>query len=400
MLTYACFIAAAGWLIAAPMLLIFGVLLTELLLGAVPKLRRRDGATLPGAGQQSLVVLMPAHNEAAGIGAIIDSLLPKLSPGAGILVVADNCSDGTAAMARAHGAQVVERHDPDRRGKGHALAFGRDALQADPPDAVLILDADCTLGEGALTQLAGCAMERQRPVQGLYLLHAAPGAGPKVQISNFAFLIKNLVRQRGARRLGGPALLGGTGMAFPWRLFATLPLATSDLVEDLVLGIHCTRQGHPPVFIESAAIWSEAASEADTIKQRARWEQGFLSTAVRHGVPLLREGLLRPKLLWMGLHLLVPPLALLFPLGFLTLAMLAIVAALGGGWDPFFVFGAELCAVGGMIFIAWLFNGRGVIPAGTLFRVPLYILWKAGIYLRFFGRRGETEWVRTRRLGE
>jgi cellulose synthase/poly-beta-1,6-N-acetylglucosamine synthase-like glycosyltransferase len=398
---YSWFFITAGWLIATPMLLVFGVLLAELTLGAVPG--RRGRGSEPSASpveRQSLVVLMPAHDEASGIGAIIDSLTPHLPPGARILVVADNCSDDTAANARARGADVVERHDPDRRGKGHALAYGRDVLKADPPEAVLVLDADCTVGANAVVQLARHAVDRQRPVQGLYLLHAAADAGPKVQISNFAFLIKNLVRQRGVHRIGAPAILGGTGMAFPWSLFETLPLATSDLVEDLVLGVDCTRRGHSPCFLETAAIRSEAASEADTIKQRARWEHGFLSTAVRHGMPLLREGLLRPRLLWMGLHLLVPPLALLFPLGLLTLALLAVVAALGGGWLPFLVSGALLFAVGMMIFIAWLLNGRAVIPARTLFRVPLYILWKAGIYLRFFGRRGETEWVRTRRLGE
>jgi cellulose synthase/poly-beta-1,6-N-acetylglucosamine synthase-like glycosyltransferase len=398
---YSSFLITAGWLIAAPMLLIFGVLLVELVLGAVPGRRGRGAEpSSPPVEHQSLVVLMPAHNEASGIGAIIDSLRPHLPPGARILVVADNCSDDTAANARACGVDVVERNDPDRHGKGHALAYGRDVLKADPPEAVLVLDADCTVGSDAVAQLARRAVDRQRPVQGLYLLHAAPDAGPKVQISNFAFLIKNLVRQRGAHRLGAPAILGGTGMAFPWSLFETLPLATSDLVEDLVLGVDCTRRGHAPCFLETAAILSEAASEADTIKQRARWEHGFLSTAVRHGLPLLREGLSRPRLLWMGLHLLVPPLALLFPLGFLTLALLAVVAGLGGAWLPFLVSGALLLAVGAMIFIAWLLNGRAVIPARTLFRVPLYILWKAGIYLRFFGRRGETEWVRTRRLGE
>ncbi|HTH29203.1 MAG TPA: glycosyltransferase family 2 protein [Sphingobium sp.] len=391
-------IIIAGWMVAAPVLLVFGVLLTELVLGAKPG--RRGAAPPPLAGVPSMVVLVPAHNEAAGIGRTIDSLLEELPHDARILVVADNCSDDTAATARAHGADVVERNDPVLRGKGHALAFGRDALRSDPPDAVLVVDADCTLGAGALAALGARALELDRPVQGLYLLNAGANAAPKVQISNFAFLIKNLVRQRGARRLGAPAILGGTGMAFPWRLFADLPLATSDLVEDLLLGIHCARLGSPPCFLESASVWSEAASEADTIKQRSRWEQGFLSTALSHGLPLLREGLLRPALLWTGLHLLVPPLALLFPIGFLALAVLVMLALLGGSWVPAALFGSVFCAVAVMIFVAWLLNGRWVIPARTFVRVPLYILWKAGIYFRFFARRGETEWVRTRRQGE
>src|SRR3546814_10508632 len=66
-------------------------------------------------------LLVAAHNEAAGIAATVEAL-SAVAPGAQILVDADNCDDATAAEARKAGADVVERHDPDRRGKGFALA--------------------------------------------------------------------------------------------------------------------------------------------------------------------------------------------------------------------------------------------------------------------------------------
>src|SRR5438067_1718063 len=84
------------------------------------------------------------------------------------------------------------------------------------PLAVLVVDADCRLGEGALTRLVCDAARTGRPVQAEYVLEVPAGAGWRGQVSAFAFLVKNVVRPRGLARLGAPCLLTGTGMAFPW----------------------------------------------------------------------------------------------------------------------------------------------------------------------------------------
>ena len=101
-----------------------------------------------------LAVLMPAHNESAGIVPAIDAVNKQLRPGDRLLVVADNCADDTARVAAAAGAQVAERTDPLRRGKGYALDFGVRRLAADPPEVVVIVDADCEVHPGALDRLA------------------------------------------------------------------------------------------------------------------------------------------------------------------------------------------------------------------------------------------------------
>ena len=81
-----------------------------------------------------------------------------------------------------------------------------------------------------------------------------------MQVSNFAFMIRNLVRQRGLQRLAGRVHLTGTGMAFPWTLFADADLGGGSIVEDLNLGMSLAANGHPPILVEGATVWSPAAS--------------------------------------------------------------------------------------------------------------------------------------------
>jgi len=391
-----------GWCIAIVPALLLAVLIVELALGVVS---RGDTRQRSGGSRHSAAILMPAHNEAGGIARTVGDLLPKLDDTIRLIVIADNCSDDTARIARAAGATVIERHDPSQRGKGHALAFGREWLLADstvpPPDCVVVLDADCEIGADDLRLLIDIACATQRPVQSCYLLRWAPDDSAMTQISNFAMLIKNRVRQRGASALGVPAILGGTGMAFPWDLIAQAPLATSHLVEDLVLGIHFTRQGTPPRYLEAATTWSDPASQQDTLTQRTRWEHGYIHTALRHGAPLLVEGLakLRPGLVWFGLSLLVPPLALLMSLGLLALTLTALLALLGASAAPMLLLVACLVLTALLLVLAWARDGRETVTAGTLARIPLYIAWKIPVYLRL-ARKRETEWVRTRRKGE
>src|SRR5436305_9333357 len=132
----------------------------------------------PSRPRPRCAVLVPAHDEEAGLPAALVSLRPHLLPGDRLLVVADNCADGTAAAARVAGAEVAERTDPVCRGKSYALAFGVEQLTADPPDVVVVVDADCRLGDGCLDRLVRAAATG-RPAQAAYALDPPPGAGPR-----------------------------------------------------------------------------------------------------------------------------------------------------------------------------------------------------------------------------
>lgn len=383
-----------AWAMAGVTAIPLMVLSLELVAGLAPSRRR----PLPAAPIEA-AVLIPAHDEAAGITATLASLREVVPPGTRILVVADNCTDETATRARLAGAEVVERRDPDHRGKGFALAFGRDHLAGGPPpDVVIVLDADCRLSPGSAATLCQEAHARGVPAQAINLITPDLSAAPMVQISNFAMVVKNLLRSRGMQRLGGAALLTGTGMTFPWPLFAKADLATGSIVEDLALGIEMTRAGHPPRLVEEAHVRSAPAAMGDALQQRRRWEHGFLDVFRRRALPVLGGGLRRGALreVLLGLHLLVPPLALLLTVAVLVAVALGGLTALGASAMPLLamlvLLGVVLVLVGG----AWLVAGRPFLSGGALLRAPFYVLWKLPIYAGFL-KKPQASWTRTPR---
>lgn len=383
-----------AWLLALLVATPLTVLALELIAGLLPSRRVASGGEAPPA-----VVLIPAHDEAGGIAATLAALAEVAPPGVRVLVVADNCSDETARLAREAGAEVVERHDPANRGKGFALACGRDHLTAgSPPAVVVVLDADCRLAPGSIAALAREAGARRVPVQAINLIAPDLAAPPMVQISSFAMVVKNLFRSRGMQRLGGAALLTGTGMAFPWPLFAKAELATGSIVEDLSLGIEMTRAGLAPYLVEDAHVRSAPAALGDALQQRRRWEHGFLDTLRRQALPVLANGLRRGawREILLGLHLLVPPLALLLALAGLAVAVLATLAAFGASTLPLGLLLTLLVGAAVLVAAAWAVGGRSFLSGSALLRAPLYILWKLPIYAGFL-RKPEASWTRTPR---
>ena len=141
-------------------------------------------------------ILIPAHDEASVISTTLDSLLTQVDHPSQIVVVADNCTDNTAEMARQHQVEVLERQDSDRRGKGFALDFGVNALSDKPPEVVIFMDADCLVEPGAIAALVTEAQAKNKPIQALYLLEKPKNATPKDTVSALAFLVKNHVGQR------------------------------------------------------------------------------------------------------------------------------------------------------------------------------------------------------------
>lgn len=387
---------AAGWALAIAVGAPLAIFTLEMLAGLWPS---RPPRRAPGGG--SVAVLIPAHDEAAGIAATLAALSLVAPQGMRTVVVADNCADETAALARAAGAEVVERTDPEARGKGFALACGRDYLARGPlapPDVVIVLDADCRLEPGSIEALANSARKRGVPVQAVNLISGDLDAAPMVQISSFAMVVKNLYRSRGMQRMGGAALLTGTGMAFPWPLFAEARLATASIVEDLALGIEMTRAGRAPLLLGAANVRSAPAAMRDALAQRTRWEHGFLQTVRRYALPLLAGGFRRGSLaeLLMGLHLLVPPLALLLMVSGAALPVLAVLALAGGSAVPAFLLGGLLALALVLVLIGWIAGGRPYLAATALLRAPLYLLWKLPVYIGFM-RKPQAGWNRTPR---
>lgn len=389
-------LTALGWLLAILVAAPLAVLSLELIAGLWPPRPRYQRAVAA-----RVAVLVPAHDEAAGIAATLAALFVVAPAGTRVLVVADNCTDETASIARGAGAEVLERDDGANRGKGFALAAGRDLLARDgetPPDVVLVMDADCRLLPGSIDALAAAALAANAPAQAINLIDADPGAAPMVQVSSFAMLVKNLYRSRGMERLGGAALLTGTGMAFPWPLFAEAKLATGSIVEDLALGIELTQAGHAPQLVANAGVRSAPAAMVDALAQKTRWEHGFLDTLRRRALPLVARGLSRRSLALtlLGLHLMVPPLALLLVIAGVVLAALGLLWLMGASMTPAIALGAVLALALMLVALAWLAGGRAYVSGRSLLRVPLYLVWKLPVYLGFL-RGPQSTWNRTPR---
>ena len=359
-------------------------------------LRRQKVANDRLCGAVRTVVVMPANNEAFIIGATLTRLLPELEGWAKLLIVADNCSDETAAIGRSFGVEVIERASALERGKGYALAFAQDYLRADPPAAVIIFDADCVSDRASLLRLSKQAVDSGRPSQAIYLMRPDPTAPPLVQVSSFAFMIKNLIRQRGLQRLADQVHLTGTGMAFEWALFEAAPLASGNIIEDVELGRELARRGHPPMLVEDATVWSAPASVAGTLIQRRRWEGGFLALA-RQQAPNALYGALRDRnwrTLVVAIDLLIPPLSLLAMIDLVALLSAgALTLAMNAPLWPLILTGCICMAAVAQIVRAWRKEGQDLISGQTLMRLPIYVLWKIPLYLNLMRAR-PSGWVR------
>lgn len=371
------------------------VLFVEIL-AAVTK--RRSRATY-GGKRPRIAVLMPAHNEASIITNTLNCIAPQLIESDRLLVIADNCVDDTAALARLAGAEVVVRSDLARRGKGYALDFGVRHLEHDPPEVVVIIDADCCVAPGSIDQLTQLCIKTARPVQALYLMHARKDAGLKMRIAEFAWIVKNQARPAGLHRLGLPCQLMGTGMAFPWLSLRAAKLATGHIVEDLKLGIDLARAGTPPLFCPDALVTSEFPTSSDGVQgQRTRWEHGHLGVIVSEVPCLLVSSLtqLSAGLLALTLDLSVPPLALLTLLVVVAWCVSAIFYIFTNAIFPLGIATTASVLLVLSVLMSWLRYGRQTISLGSLALAIVYALWKIPVYAKFLVAR-QMNWVRSKR---
>ena len=362
----------------------------------VRRSHRKD--SLPSA-RPTIAVLIPAHNEASVIARTLVSVRSHLGEDDRIVVIADNCRDETAVVARSYGVEVSERHEPMHRGKGYAVEFGLRSIASNPPDVVIMLDADCVIERGDLEQLAQTAADTGRPVQAVYLMNPPVDASTRDILSAFAFCIRNLVRPLGFHALGLPCLLTGSGMAFPWPVLRAVGLRGESIVEDMQLAVDMIRAGHPPIFCPQVVLRSLLPSRSSTATtQRTRWEHGHLRTMFTAVPSLLVTAVSRGKLgaAALAVDLAIPPLSLLAIFIVIVGSAAIGVGLVGGSWTPCVLLAVSSGLAMTTLGCAWLRFARHDISATTLLTAPLYLLWKLPIYLRFVFKP-QTRWTKTSR---
>lgn len=365
--------------------------LAALTLGSLlPRSPRRGDPR--GCGK--LAVVVPAHDEERGIAACVRSLKRCAPPPneARIVVIADNCSDATAARAREAGAEVIERDDRERRGKGYALEVAFAHVLEDPAvEAVLVVDADTEVDPGFLVATASAFAAGADGVQSRYLV-GNPEAGPKARLMNVAFLAFNVARPRARERFGLSVGILGNGFGLHRRVLEALPYTARSVVEDLEYHLMLVRKGFAVRFVEETFVRADMPTSEQGIEtQRARWEGGRFRMIREHAPALVRD-------------VLAGKLKMLEPLGELLLLPLAthvgtLLCVLVVPFPPTQLYAAGgLALVGAHVLSALWVGGGTAEDFSALARAPLYVVEKA-IKLPSMLRasRKDQPWIRTAR---
>lgn len=244
--------------------------------------------------RQQVIVLIPAHDEAAAITATVRSVLAQTRPADLVLVIADNCTDDTVALARAAGASTFATVGNTDR-KAGALNQALDALDASmaDDDAVLVMDADTVMQpdfiEAGLRRLTG----RVGGVGGVFL------GRPADTLLGLLQRMEYYRYSREPRRHGGRCtVLTGTGTVFSVRALREVRSArrigrrlpagtgsydTHSLTEDNELTLALGTLGWDCLSSEAAVVTDVMETVPTLIAQRHRWYLGAMRNVVHYG---------------------------------------------------------------------------------------------------------------------
>lgn len=363
----------------------------------------RRAAPPPGHGPPPRFdVVVPAHDEEAGVGRTVHSLLALDWPRERfrVFVVADNCSDGTAAAAAAAGATVLVRRDPARRGKGYALEHAFERVLLDGlADAAVVVDADTLVSPDLLRAFAARLARGAHAIRARYAV-LNPEASWRTRLMAVAFATFGDVRALGRERLGLSVGLHGNGMCFSVEALRRVPYRAFSVVEDLEYALHLGEGGIRVELAPEASVFGEmAASESASRTQRVRWEGGRAAVARAHAGPLLRRGIRRrdPVLLDLAIDLLVPPLGrvVAFTAAGCALTAAAVTAGVAAAvaLAPWLLCAAFLAA---HVLRGVQLSGLGRRGLAALLWAPVYLAWKARLATTA-SPGAPPEWVRTAR---
>jgi cellulose synthase/poly-beta-1,6-N-acetylglucosamine synthase-like glycosyltransferase len=347
---------------------------------AAPRTRRAHAAD--DAPRHSFAIVIPAHNEETHIADVLNACAGLDYPHEKyrVFVVADNCRDRTAAVAAAHGATVLERHDEARRGKGAALEWALAQVLAEPVDTVVILDADCRLEATALHTFDRHLSDGNQVLQASYVA-ANPDESIVSYVASVANCIENDLFYAPKSRLGLAVLLRGTGMVFQRKVLEECPWRADSIVEDVEYTIRLARARFPVRFVPEAVVWSAfPAQQQQLAVQRTRWVGGNFELALRHTLPLLWDGtrLGRPVLLDLAWTLFASMRSLVLLQLFASVLLAAWAAWAASGSVSAALLGTALA----LVVLYALYFGAGVLRLGLTRQRMLLLLSAPGTVFR------------------
>ena len=354
---------------------------------------------------KTFALIVAAHNEHAVIAQLIDNLTELKYPRElyDIFVIADNCSDDTAEIARAHGAIVHERFSDVGKGKGFAMEWMFDRLfkMERQYDAIAVFDADNLVHPNFLLEMNNRLLKGDKVIQG-YLDAKNPYDTWVAGTFAIAFWVIDHVWHLAKTNIGLSSVLGGTGMVITTDVLKKNGWGATCLTEDMEFTMKSLCDGIKTTWAHDAIVWDEKPlTFKASWNQRKRWAQGQFDVAHRFIPRMLKEGIRRRdiRILDGCLHLIQPHFMMIS-----TMFVILSYVQMGLGQQFFtniyYFLPAELFSV--------ITLGQYLLPVIILLKIKvkpkawLYLLlypvfiysWIPIIFLGFI-HRNEHEWSHT-----
>lgn len=245
--------------------------------------------------KHSFAIIVAAHNEEQVIGQLVENLQVMNYPRDlyEVFVIADNCTDQTARVARGCGAIVHERTNRDQRGKGFAMEWMFEKLYKMKPayDAVVVFDADNLVHPDFLLEMNNRLCKGEKVIQG-YLDSKNPHDSWIAGTFAISFWVVNHIWHLAKYNLGLSSVLGGTGMCISFDVLRKFGWGATCLTEDMEFTMKVLLEGIPTTWAHDAIVYDEKPlTFVQSWKQRKRWSQGHFDLAGRYMSKLLIAGI-------------------------------------------------------------------------------------------------------------
>ena len=303
---------------------------------AAPFIRKKK--TCGSAKLHRYAVLIAARNEQAVITQLIESIRNQTYPShlVKIFVVADNCTDDTAAKARAAGAIVWERFDNQRVGKGYALDFLYDKICKMYPrnafDGFFVFDADNLLDENYIAEMNKMFSSGKKIITS-YRNSKNYGRNWVSAGLSLWFLWESQFLNRARNLLGTSCAVSGTGFLFHrsiiektggWKFFL--------LTEDIEFNVHHVIDGEKIAYCESAIFYDEQPVKfSQSWSQRMRWSRGYIEVLRKYGLKLLKSTITKSSFSCFDMAMNTVPAIVLSVLSLLVNVIGAVLILISGG---------------------------------------------------------------------
>ena len=366
--------------------------------------RHENKITTPA---KKFAVIVAAHNEHTVIGQLVDNLKDLNYPKDlyDIYVIADNCSDNTAQIARDAGAIVCERTDDTQKSKGYALEWMFNRLfdmekTGKIYDAVAIFDADNLVHPQFLMEMNNRLLKGDRIIQG-FLDAKNPYDTWVSGTFAIAFWVIDHVSHLAKTNIGLSAVLGGTGMCITIDVLKKYGWRATCLTEDMEFTMKSLAEGIKTTWAHDAIVYDEKPlTFKQSWTQRKRWAQGQFDVAHRFIPKMLVEGWRRKDIrIWDGCIYLLQPHFLMLSAIFIIISYIQL--AVGQFYTSIYSFMPSQLMTAIMI-------GQYALPMIILVKVhaklkawfylllyPLFIYsWLPIIFIGFM-KRNDHEWAHT-----